>query len=136
MTEKKPNPTNLNLGYETQDLSIRGMVTFGIGLVIIIVITFVIIFFLFDFFSARQAAQSTPPPPLLQEANSLPPEPRLQRNPVQAMVQLRTTDQAVLNSYDWVDQQAGIVRIPITQAMELTLQKGLPVRPEAKNKGE
>jgi hypothetical protein len=30
-----------------------------------------------------------------------------------------------------VDKNAGVVRIPIEDAMKLTLQKGLPVRQEA-----
>ena len=41
----------------------------------------------------------------------------------------RTT---MLNSYGWVDKNAGIVRIPIDEAMKLTLQRGLPSRPETR----
>jgi hypothetical protein len=33
-----------------------------------------------------------------------------------------------LNSYGWLDKNAGVVHIPIERAMELTLQRGLPVR--------
>jgi hypothetical protein len=36
-----------------------------------------------------------------------------------------------LNSYGWVDQQAGIARIPIDRAMALLAQRGLPTRPQA-----
>jgi hypothetical protein len=32
-----------------------------------------------------------------------------------------------LNSYGWVDEQAGVAHIPIEHAMELTVQRGLPV---------
>ena len=34
-----------------------------------------------------------------------------------------------LDSYAWVDQSAGIVRIPVDRAIELTLKNGLPSRP-------
>jgi hypothetical protein len=32
-----------------------------------------------------------------------------------------------LNSYGWVDEKAGVAHIPIEHAMELTVQRGLPV---------
>ena len=38
------------------------------------------------------------------------------------------TQQEILNSYGWVDKQNGVVRIPIDQAMRLTLERGLPAR--------
>ncbi|HEU4387604.1 MAG TPA: hypothetical protein VFV34_07390, partial [Blastocatellia bacterium] len=63
-------------------------------------------------------------------------EPRLQGVPghkslPQAdMKDLRQSQEALLSSYGWVDQQAGIARIPIERAKELLLQKGLPSRQE------
>ena len=38
---------------------------------------------------------------------------------------LHAAEDAVLNSYGWVDRQAGIVRIPIARAMELLAQRGI-----------
>jgi hypothetical protein len=38
----------------------------------------------------------------------------------------------VLDNYGWVDKNAGIVRIPIDEAIRLTLQRGLPTRQESK----
>jgi len=35
-------------------------------------------------------------------------------------VRVRAEQQALLNSYRWVDQKNGVVRIPIERAMELT----------------
>ncbi|MGA8066058.1 MAG: hypothetical protein WCA47_01905, partial [Terriglobales bacterium] len=32
-----------------------------------------------------------------------------------------------LHSYGWVDEKAGVAHIPIERAMELTVQRGLPV---------
>ena len=40
-------------------------------------------------------------------------------------------EEQTLNSYGWVDQQAGVVRIPIDRAMDLLAQRGLPTRPQA-----
>lgn len=41
------------------------------------------------------------------------------------------SQQNLLNTYGWVDKQNGIVRLPIDRAMELLLQRGLPVRSAA-----
>jgi hypothetical protein len=41
----------------------------------------------------------------------------------------------VLESYDWVDQNNGVVRIPIARAMDLMAQRGLPVLPEGQATG-
>jgi hypothetical protein len=35
-----------------------------------------------------------------------------------------------LNSYGWVDEKDGVAHIPIERAMELTVQRGLPVCPQ------
>ena len=54
--------------------------------------------------------------------------PRLQISPPVEMEAFRAREEAELNSYGWLNKTAGIVHIPIEQAMELLLQKGLPVR--------
>jgi hypothetical protein len=64
------------------------------------------------------------------EATRLPPEPRLQTNPRADLAELREREDRALNTYSWVDRNAGIVRIPIDRAMSLTLERGLPVAPQ------
>ena len=39
-------------------------------------------------------------------------------------------EEKTLYSYGWVDEKAGTVRIPIERAMDLLVQRGLPVRPQ------
>ena len=41
---------------------------------------------------------------------------------------MRAEEDRILNSYGWVDAQRGIVRIPIAQAMAMTVAQGLPAR--------
>jgi len=38
------------------------------------------------------------------------------------LADIRAKEQAKLNTYDWIDQGNGVVRLPIERAMELTLQ--------------
>ncbi len=55
-------------------------------------------------------------------------EPVLQIDPVGDLKAYKAKEEALLNSYGWVDKDAGIARIPIERAIELTAQKGLPYR--------
>ena len=57
-----------------------------------------------------------------------PPAPRLQTQPFKDVYDLKSGQRGVLNRYGWVDKATGVVHIPIERAMELTLQRGLPVR--------
>ena len=54
--------------------------------------------------------------------------PRLQTVPAADLIIFRDKEEKELHSYGWVDKGAGVVRIPIEQAMDLLLQRGLPVR--------
>jgi hypothetical protein len=44
---------------------------------------------------------------------------------------LRKDEDEKLSTYGWVDKNAGRVRIPIDRAMDLVVQRGLPVRAAA-----
>lgn len=133
MEEHKPQPIpeeSLKLGYEVRDANTRLIVWLSVGLIILIVVVFGVVGLLYNFLNISRAAQSAPPPPLLKEAQGLPPGPLLQRNPAQDWQHMRTEQDAILNSYGWVDKQAGVVHIPIERAIELTLERGLPTRPK------
>jgi hypothetical protein len=77
---------------------------------------------------ADRASADLPYPLAVGQGDRLPPEPRLQANPRQDLKELRDAEEARLKSYGWVDRNAGVVRIPIDEAMKLTLQRGLPAR--------
>lgn len=59
------------------------------------------------------------------------PQPRLEGDERREINDFREQEEQTLNSYGWVDQQAGMVRIPIDRAMQLMAQRGLPTRPQA-----
>ena len=54
------------------------------------------------------------------------PQPRLQRTPVLDLRAIRAEEDKVLDSYAWVDQKQGIVRIPVALAMDVLAKRGLP----------
>lgn len=49
--------------------------------------------------------------------------PHLQSQPGSDLLELRARKRAVLESYGWVDRDAGIARIPIERAMRLLLER-------------
>ena len=59
------------------------------------------------------------------------PQPRLETDERGQIRQFRLSEEQRLHSYGWVDQNAGIVRIPIDRAMDLIAERGLPTRPQA-----
>jgi hypothetical protein len=116
--------------HEESDVNLRAIFGFGAGLLGVALVVHLLIAGLFKYFDAREARQPMVDYPIAAaEEHRLPPEPRLQVNPRQDLRDMRADEDDVLTSYGWVDRNAGVVRIPIDEAMKLTLQRGLPARP-------
>ena len=116
--------------HEESDVNIRAIFGFGAGLLTLGAVIYVVVWLLFAYFDRREdsAASARTYPLAVGQENRLPPEPRLQVNPRQDLKDLRTSEEERLNSYQWVDRNGGVVRIPIEEAMRLTLERGLPSR--------
>jgi hypothetical protein len=115
--------------HEASDANVGAVFRFGFGLLIAVVIILFLVWLLFGYFARREAGSGVRQFPLAaEEQNRLPPQPRLQTNPRQDLLDLRTSENDILNSYGWVDKAGGVVRIPITEAMKLTVERGLPAR--------
>ena len=117
--------------HETTDVDIRGIFGFGLGLLATGIAVHVFVWLLFVSFSAREARRVMPEFPLAAgEESRLPPEPRLQTHPRQDLRDLRSAEDTALAGYGWVDKNAGVARIPIGEAMRLTVERSLPARQE------
>lgn len=112
-----PNP-----GYETKDVNTRGVFLTGLGLAIALVIVLGATGLFFHSLDIQK--------PLTTATPVIPPEPRLQVDPANDLHTMQATQQAILNSYDWVDEGNGIARIPIDRALEIIAAQGLPVATE------
>jgi hypothetical protein len=121
---------NVEAHHEESDVNILAIFGFGAGLIAVAVVVHVAILLLFNFFDSRAKQQGAATYPLAaaQQEERRPPEPRLQTEPREDLAALRAREDETLRSYGWVDRNAGVVRIPIDRAMELTLQRGLPAR--------
>jgi hypothetical protein len=109
--------------YEKIDVSTRsvtraGLIVFGVStLVALALIGYV------GLQLERDDARQAPPRALSFQAERQPPLPRLQEQPFTDVRALRAQEDAVLGSYGWVDRPAGVVRIPIEEAMRLTVAR-------------
>ncbi len=115
-------------GYEKSDASPRGLVAFVLIMAAILAATSLSLIWLFKHYERAENPGSFVAAPFAA-THPLPPPPRIQPLPGVDMQSYYQSQQNLLNTYGWVDKQNGIVRLPIDRAMELLLQRGLPVRP-------
>jgi hypothetical protein len=141
MSEKiKPDERNPELEFEHQDLSPGPVYAFLGGLAVAGILIYFALWGLYRYLDYHQRSHQPPPNPLVQpEADTrkvLPetiqkfPQPRLEKNERVEINDLLLKEEQTLNSYGWVDQKAGVVRIPIERAMQLIAQRGLSTRPK------
>ena len=136
--------------YEREDFSTATVVGSLIGLVVMCVVSFVIVVAMYKYLEKTQMehAAANPMVPMkadtrhmtpvspgadpmdVQEVQAFP-KPRLQRDDVGEMHDQLYDEESRLQSYGWVDQDAGQARIPVSRAMELIAERGLPVRSAA-----
>jgi hypothetical protein len=113
-------------GHETSDANIRNLIFAGVILCCLVIAGLLVSGGVFHYFVGHQGLG--PPASPFENVRMLPPEPRLQVSAPKDLKQYKAAQEEILNSYGWVDQNAGIVRIPIEGAMDILAQKGLPVR--------
>ena len=120
---------NGNVGYERTDAGARLIVFSVIGLSVGMVIVCLIVVGIFK--GMQRVMPAEPQTTSLVNPNRLPPEPRIQEHPADEIKALRWHEDYVLNHYGWVDQKAGVVRLPIDKAIDIMAKRGFPTRPEA-----
>lgn len=146
MSEPHLQPDPRRESFEQQDLSVKGIFYFMVGLAVVIALVYGIVGGMFQILESTDKKRQEPVSPMAVKTGvdprSMPfpvveekidqsfPKPVLEHSERQQFEGIVQEQDKVLASYDWVDQKNGVVRIPIDQAMELLAQRGLPVRPE------
>ncbi len=129
MDDNATRPASGHGEHEKSDINVRAVTRFGVGLGISAIASLALMGFVFTFFVRKEAA-SSPPAPQMHKLDPMkePPEPRLQTRPAPDLKAIRADEDALLNRYNWIDAQKGLVRIPVSRAMELVAKEGLPHR--------
>src|SRR5271169_2295029 len=129
-------------GFEHQDLTAQAVFGFLISLIVGGVLVYFVVWGLYALMDARQRSRQPQQSPLVKQVETDTrivspdeitkfPQPRLERNERVEIKDFRLKEEQTLNSYGWVDEKGGVVRIPIEQAMQLVAQRGLPTVPKA-----
>jgi hypothetical protein len=134
--------------FEHEDLSTRGVFGFMFGLAIVGVVIYFIINGMYAFLDKYEQSQMSTSSPLVkaEDARRIGARrmtedevknafkdngaPMLETDERGQFHDFLLNQEKQLNSYGWVDEKAGVAHIPIERAMELTAQRGLPVRPQ------
>ena len=131
---------NPEVAHEHSDVNVRTILLYGLGLFVVGVVVHVLMWMLFVVFERQAAANDPQTSPLAAPATQMPRTtvaspyfgtaagPQLLTNEPAVLQKQRAIEQEQLQGGAWVDQKAGIARIPIEEAKKLLLQRGLPVR--------
>jgi hypothetical protein len=143
--EMRINEQRDEVEFERTDLSPGAIIAFLIGLAVFGVLVHFAIAGMLRYMDHTEQVRQTrlgPTMPSLrptqpdtrsvkpQDINQFP-EPRLEGNERIEINSFRLNEEKLLHSYGYVDQQRGVVRIPIDRAMQLVAERGLPTRPQA-----
>ncbi len=142
-TETHESPNSPGHGdYERRDITARGILYFLAGLAAAVILVHLFLKGLYGYLDKRERAHQPSVNPLVSnvpvDTRKVPrkypdtafPDPRLETDERTQLNDIRLAEEQKLNSYDWVDQKAGTVRIPVERAMDILVQRGLPVRPQ------
>src|SRR5687767_4534886 len=126
-------PTPAGAQYEHTDIDPGIGYKFALWLAVAMVLSFGIVYGAFWFFERQERAANTATErfPLAKDYTRPTPTPALQTQPFRDLYMLREEEAKKLQSYGWVDKEGGVTRIPVDRAMEVMLQRGLPVRTAA-----
>ncbi len=134
------HPDSGTVRTEGDGVHYRGLAWSMIILTILTLVCYAIVVGLFKFMESRAVAGDTDRAPLAAapvqptivdgrvESGSMAPVPSLLVNEPVNLEKFRSHEEQMLTTYGWVDQNAGVVRLPIERAKDLLLERGLPVR--------
>ena len=137
MAEPKA-PTNPEVQFEKGDVDATSLLKF-LGWTVAGTVAIVFLLWrLYFVFVAQEAARQPPPPVMRPEAAQMaPPRPLLQVKPEpptelaarfaeQNLASFRAQEDELLGGYGWVDKDLGRVHIPLSEAMRIVAEQGLP----------
>jgi hypothetical protein len=134
MANTPPSPVNPEVAHEQGDVNVKAVLWFAAGLAAFAVVVHLGLAWMYFSFRAAEdrEKQSAYPEEFTEGKSRLPTEPRLEG--IEPRKALGQEDE--LDSYRWVDEQKGIVAIPIQRGFErlLTDERHKPKVRAAKEK--
>ena len=113
--------------HETTDADLGSAERIMIATAVVLAIVFALVWGIYVYWRGRAEQTDVKPPPIAErQRDRLPPLPRLQSAPYADLEKFLAAEEAALDSYHWVDKANGIAQIPVSRAIELVAEKGLP----------
>jgi hypothetical protein len=137
-------PRNDDVSFETADVHPATIYWYLGALAVAVILSYVVCIFVLRVTTKIAVDYDQAPPAIRQEMgaayDALPPEPRMQGvpgHPTDPQADLRNknaADNAANETTGWIDQNAGIAQIPVSEAMKIIAEKGLPGTPASAEK--
>ena len=129
---------NAQTQHEKSDVNVRGFLWAVVIFIVFGAVTHLVLYLQFGAYARHFRNLASQPLTMMAPPSNVPPSPRLQpfpdkalppyaSTPVTDMNEMRAAEDQALNAPGWVDQEKGIVRLPIDVAKQLVVQRGLPV---------
>jgi hypothetical protein len=113
--------------YEQDDVNVRGIVRFGIVIAVAAVAAGTVLAIVLRWWTNGPLSVQIQVPPALVTPPAVP-GPGLDAAPETNLGSYLAKEHKRLDTYGWVDREAGIVHIPIEDAMRRLVQQGVPAR--------
>ena len=133
---------NEDVDHEHSDVNVKALIASAVTLIVVVGVSQLLMWGLFGVFEKQAQSNDPQVSPLAPAAATMPrnqvgiavftPDtvggPKLLTNEPLALSEQRATEQKLLHGYGWVNQGAGVARMPIDEAKKLIVERGLPVR--------
>jgi hypothetical protein len=117
--------SNVDAAHEQKDADVISLFMVAGLLLLVLVLCLLTCWAVLHFFNRERHAEQGRPRTSGTQVAAFPP-PRLLVHPGSERKKLETAERRQLESYGWVDRPAGVARIPVTRAMQLLVERGLP----------
>jgi hypothetical protein len=129
-------PLHDDVSFETQDVKSSPIIKFLVFLGIVVIASYGMTLVVYRGLTKYWNSTYTQAPPSREGMGpTMPPEPMLQgvpghlTDPQQDWRNMLKADTDANNELGWVDEKAGVARIPVKDAIDLIVEKGLPPVP-------
>ncbi len=110
-------------GHEPDAVNARLIMLSGGGLVLLMALGLLLVLGILRWMDTEQQSVSGQPP--VAASTPIAAGPQLSADLPQQLHELRQAEEQQLSSYQWIDRQDGIARIPIDRAMEILAKSGI-----------
>jgi len=118
-------PRNPEVAFEREDIRATPVLRFLVGIAITTTVVCLLLLAFYRGMRSYVASLQPPPPHMKFEPRREPAGPKLQTEQVQDLATVVRGQERLLSTYGWVDQERGVVRIPIDEAMKLVAERGI-----------